>query len=68
MCETIRSRWPVVVEVLEDDAAGNAELPDALFRRNVVEASDVVIRPERVGRNQPGPRNFVRVLSEGHVA
>ena len=58
----------VVVEVLEDQATSDAELPDPPAGRDVGEAADVRVRLEDLRRNQPVPRHLFRILAQRHVA
>ena len=57
----------VAVEILDDAAAGQADVIDAGGHRHVWEPPDVVLGAEDIGRNQPAARHFIRILADCHV-
>ena len=58
----------VVVEVLEDEAAGRAELGEASILGDFGEAADVGAGVERLGSDQPSLRDLGRITAQRHVA
>ena len=58
----------IVVEVLQDGAAGPAQLDDAAQGCNVLERPDVVFRLEVLRRNQPPAGHARWILAELHVS
>jgi hypothetical protein len=57
----------VAVEVLDDAAAGEADLVDAGVHGDVGEPLDVVLGLQHGWRDQPLPGNLVRILADRHV-
>src|SRR5439155_5016514 len=55
---------PVIVEVLDDDAAGSPEGGEAARDSDVTEPADIVVRRKSLWRNQPLLRHLLRVRRE----